>query len=182
MPQGCGASAREIGSRAADKPLEDRVGLDGNAIRPQHVPALRYRDLNAAVDWLCKAFGFEKRSVVTAGDGSVLYTLLTFRNAMLMLLPVRESALDGLMKQPDEIGGAETQSSYFVVDDADAQRIMRVPRSPAPTSFSRSRTSSTAGVATRAAIPRATSGASEPSTRGRASPCRRPRGTLPRAA
>jgi hypothetical protein len=32
----------------------------------------------------------------------------------------RDFALDKYMKQPDEIGGAETQSCYLVVSDADA--------------------------------------------------------------
>jgi uncharacterized glyoxalase superfamily protein PhnB len=29
------------------------------------IPALRYRNAGAAIDWLCKAFGFEKKMVVT---------------------------------------------------------------------------------------------------------------------
>jgi hypothetical protein len=39
---------------------------------------------------------------------------------MIMVLPVGSSDLAKFMKQPDEIGGAETQSCYIVVDDADA--------------------------------------------------------------
>ena len=37
-----------------------------------------------------------------------------------MLGSVKESAFDRLMKQPDEIGGAETQSAYVIVSNADA--------------------------------------------------------------
>lgn len=81
---------------------------------------MRYRDIAAAIDWLCAALGFEKHTVVKAETGAVLYAQLTFGNAMLMLAPVRDSHLDRFMKQPDEIGGAETQSCYLVVDDADA--------------------------------------------------------------
>jgi uncharacterized glyoxalase superfamily protein PhnB len=33
---------------------------------------------------------------------------------------VRDNEFGQLMKQPDEIGGAETQSAYIVVSDADA--------------------------------------------------------------
>jgi uncharacterized glyoxalase superfamily protein PhnB len=29
------------------------------------VPTMRYRDANAAVDWLCDAFGFERHRVFT---------------------------------------------------------------------------------------------------------------------
>ena len=80
------------------------------------VPALRYRDIAAAIDWLCAAFGFEQHRVVTAVDGSVLHAQLTFGNDMIMLLPARGSDLD---RHPEEFGGADMQSCYFVVEDAD---------------------------------------------------------------
>ena len=38
---------------------------------------------------------------------------------MVMLGSVKESEFDRFMKQPDEIGGAETQSAYVIVSDAD---------------------------------------------------------------
>src|SRR5262245_52378463 len=82
--------------------------------------AMRYRDITAAADWLCSAFGFEKQTVLTDDSGAPLYVQLTFGRAMLMLAPVRPSPIDKFMKQPDEIGGAETQSGYYVVSDADA--------------------------------------------------------------
>jgi uncharacterized glyoxalase superfamily protein PhnB len=73
-----------------------------------------------AVDWLCTAFAFEKRRVVTGDDGEILYAHLTFGDHMIMVLPVRASDLASFIKQPYEVGGAETQSSYVMVDDADA--------------------------------------------------------------
>ncbi|MFZ1102486.1 MAG: VOC family protein, partial [Hyphomicrobiaceae bacterium] len=82
--------------------------------------AMRYRDVAAASDWLCSAFGFEKQTVLADDNGAPLYIQLTFGRAMLMLAPVRPSPIDSYMKQPDEIGGAETQSGYYVVPDADA--------------------------------------------------------------
>ena len=39
---------------------------------------------------------------------------------MIMLGSVKESEFDRLMKQPDEIAGAETQTPYVIVLDADA--------------------------------------------------------------
>ena len=92
------------------------VGLDHSRV----IPALRYRDVVAAIDWLCTAFGFEKHHVVTGDEGGILYAHLTLGNDMIMVRSVRDSHLDRLMKQPDEIGGAETQSCYFVIEDADA--------------------------------------------------------------
>ena len=84
------------------------------------VPVLRYRNLPAAIDWLCAAFGFEKHYVVTGKSGTARFAQLTFGNAMIMLGSVQESAFDKLMTQPDEIGGVETQTCYFFVADAHA--------------------------------------------------------------
>jgi uncharacterized glyoxalase superfamily protein PhnB len=84
------------------------------------IPALRYRDLDRAIDWLCAAFGFEQRDVVAGRDGRALYAYLTRGSNMILVRAVGASALDELMRQPDEIGGAETQSCYLVVEDADA--------------------------------------------------------------
>ena len=37
-----------------------------------------------------------------------------------MVGSVKDTVFGQLMKQPDEIGGAETQTSYVIVSDADA--------------------------------------------------------------
>jgi len=87
------------------------------------VPALRYRDPDTAIPWLCRAFGFEEHSIVTSDDGKAAYAQLTHRGALIIVGPVRNSEIDQLMRQPDEIGGAETQSCYLVVQDADAHYV-----------------------------------------------------------
>jgi uncharacterized glyoxalase superfamily protein PhnB len=87
---------------------------------PSVATAMRYRDVAAVSDWLCAAFGFQKHFVATSETGVVHYAQLTFGHAMLMLAPVRDTPLSKYMKQPDEIGGAETQSCYLLVNDADA--------------------------------------------------------------
>ena len=86
------------------------------------IPVLRYRNAPAAIEWLCGAFGFEKHLVVPNEDGTIAHAQLSLGNGMIMLGSVekRETEFGRLMKQPDEIGGAETQSSYVVVEDADA--------------------------------------------------------------
>ena len=53
-------------------------------------------------------------------DGDLLYAHLTFGEHMIMVLPVRASDLASFIKQPYEVGGAETQSCYIVVNNADA--------------------------------------------------------------
>jgi uncharacterized glyoxalase superfamily protein PhnB len=80
------------------------------------VPALRYRNVPAAIDWLCGAFGFERHDVVTAVDGTILHARLMFGNDMILILPVRD---DSGVASPAGEAGAAMQSCYFVVDDAD---------------------------------------------------------------
>jgi len=84
------------------------------------VPCLRYCDAPAAIEWLCRAFGFEKHLVVPGPNGTVAHAQLSFGNGMIMLGSVVDSEFGQLMKQPDEIGGAETQTPYVIVSDADA--------------------------------------------------------------
>lgn len=52
--------------------------------------------------------------------GTVAHAELSFGNGMIMLGSIKRSEFDRLMKQPDEIGGAETQTAYVIVSDADA--------------------------------------------------------------
>jgi uncharacterized glyoxalase superfamily protein PhnB len=84
------------------------------------IPCLRYRNVPAAIEWLCQAFGFEKHLVVPGEGETIAHAQLSFGNGMIMLGSVKESEFDRLMKQPDEIDGAETQSAYVIVSDADA--------------------------------------------------------------
>jgi len=84
------------------------------------IPCLRYRDAPAAIEWLCRVFGFEKQLVVPNPDGTIAHAQLTFGNGMIMLGSVLESEFGRHMRQPDQIGGAETQSPYVIVSDTDA--------------------------------------------------------------
>jgi uncharacterized glyoxalase superfamily protein PhnB len=84
------------------------------------VPTLRYRDVAAAIDWLCTAFDFERHLLVPDDNGAVRYAELTFGDGMIMLGPVQDSAFDKLMTQPEDAGGAETQICYLFVEDAGA--------------------------------------------------------------
>ena len=90
---------------------------------PSMAVAMRYRDVAGAIDWLCAAFGFEKKTVVSGEGGAIGYAQLVLGNGMILLEPVVETGFEGFIKQPDEIGGAETQSCYFTVPDADAHYV-----------------------------------------------------------
>ncbi len=86
------------------------------------IPAIRYRNALAAIDWLIRAFGFEKQAVYLGPDNTtVMHAQLTFGNGMIML----GSATNGTeyskyTVQPDEIGLRETQTPCLIVNDADA--------------------------------------------------------------
>ena len=84
------------------------------------IPGMHYRDAAAAIDWLCRAFGFEKHVVHPGEDGAIAHAQLTFGNGMIMCGSKRDEGFGRLLKQPDEIGGYETQCAYLVVTDADA--------------------------------------------------------------
>jgi uncharacterized glyoxalase superfamily protein PhnB len=73
------------------------------------------------IEWLCSAFGFEKQAVYESPEGVVMHSQLTFGNGMIMVGSVNNGTpASDLLKQPDEIGGAETQTPYLVVPDIDA--------------------------------------------------------------
>jgi uncharacterized glyoxalase superfamily protein PhnB len=91
------------------------------ACRSTIVPSLRYRDALGAIDWLIRAFGFEKQAVYLGPDNiTVMHAQLTFGNGMVMLGSVDNGGEAGkLMVQPDEVGLRETKGVYLIVNDAD---------------------------------------------------------------
>lgn len=101
-------------------PAPSQPGNPGSRI----IPCLRYRDARAAIDWLCRAFGFE-RHAVHADGATVHHAQLTYAGGMVMVGPAgHDGAWVDYSVQPDEIGGRETQSCCVVVDDADAHHAV----------------------------------------------------------
>ncbi len=84
------------------------------------IPALRYRDAAAAIEWLCLAFGFERHLVVPGDGGTIAHAQLTFGRGMIMLGSARDDAFGNLVTTPDRTGGIGTQSAYVIVENADA--------------------------------------------------------------
>ncbi|MEP6938962.1 MAG: VOC family protein [Rudaea sp.] len=90
------------------------------------VPSLRHRDAPAAIDWLCRTFGFEQH-VVYADADIVHHAQLTFGNGMIMLGSTDNGSAWGKRSaQPDEIGGRETHSCCVIVEDCDAHHARAV--------------------------------------------------------
>ena len=49
------------------------------------IPALRYRNAPAAIDWLCQVLGFERHAVHEGPGGTVGHAELTLNGGMIML-------------------------------------------------------------------------------------------------
>ena len=71
------------------------------------------------IDWLCAAFGFERRTVIDDVSGGIAHAELTFGDGMIMLGSARDDDFGKLQSTPSALGGT-TQSPYIVVADADA--------------------------------------------------------------
>ena len=95
-------------------------------MRANIIPTMRYRDANAAIDWLCRAFGFERHLVVPDEQGGVAHAQLVLGDGMIMLSSARDDAFGKLQKPPAQVGGVGTQSAYIIVADADAHHARAV--------------------------------------------------------
>jgi len=84
------------------------------------IPALRYRDGHAAIEWLRTAFGFEQHLVVPDEDGGIAHAQLVMGDVMIMLGSSHEGEYGQFVKSPSEIEGFNSQSPYVVVEDPDA--------------------------------------------------------------
>ena len=80
-------------------------------------PALRYRDAPAAIEWLERAFGFERLAVHPGPDGTVAHAELILDGGVVMLGSVKPDAYGA--RSPREVGEI-SQSLYVWVADVDA--------------------------------------------------------------
>lgn len=84
------------------------------------MPAMRYRDAHAAIEWLCKVFGFEKHALYPGPNGTVGHAELALGGGMIMLGSEKDDAYGRGFKSPREMENFETRGVYIVVTDADA--------------------------------------------------------------
>jgi uncharacterized glyoxalase superfamily protein PhnB len=84
------------------------------------IPGFRYRNAPAAIDWLCRVFGFERHAVHEGENGTIAHSELTLGNGMIMLGSSKDDEHGRGFKSPAELGGVETCTLYIVVPDVDA--------------------------------------------------------------
>ena len=80
----------------------------------------RYRNAPAAIEWLCRALGFERHAVYEGPNGTIGHAELILGGGMIMLGSAKDDEYSRRFKIPAEADGIETRSSYIVVSDADA--------------------------------------------------------------
>lgn len=83
------------------------------------IPALHYRDARTMTDFLCRAFGFERKAVHEGPGGTVAHAELTLGGAMIMIGSPADTPY-GRLVGPVEAGGRATMGLYVVVEDVDA--------------------------------------------------------------
>lgn len=93
---------------------------------PRISAALFYSDPRQAIDWLCRAFGFEVRLLVEGENGRVEHSELEFGEGLIMVAgldapPTKQGqAWRQRLASPRQLGGRFTQNLALYVDDADA--------------------------------------------------------------
>jgi uncharacterized glyoxalase superfamily protein PhnB len=84
------------------------------------MPAFRYRNAPAAIDWLCQVLGFARHAVYPGPDNTIGHAELTLGGGMIMLGSTKDDEHGRRFKSPEDMGGFETRSAYVIVPDADA--------------------------------------------------------------
>jgi len=79
-------------------------------------PSLTYADAPAAIEFLCRAFGFERKLFVPGEDGAVMHSELLFGTSVVMVSSPKPA--DG-RRAPSELGGTSAALSLRI-DDPDA--------------------------------------------------------------
>jgi len=100
---------------------------DAKPVQSDVYPSLVYDDANAAIDWLCRAFGFTRRFVVPGENGRVEHSELSLGNAVVM---ISSPKAEFRRVSPRTAGGLPQALSMYVADP-DAHHAVAVARGAA---------------------------------------------------
>jgi uncharacterized glyoxalase superfamily protein PhnB len=88
---------------------------------PRISSSLYYEDAPTAIDWLCRAFGFEVRIKVEGDGGAIVHSELTFGEGMIMVGDAKRAVPERTYrKSPRAVDGGNTQNMMVYVDDVEA--------------------------------------------------------------
>ena len=99
--------------------IASALGVGVEALSAPAIPtisAVLYYETPQALDWLCRAFGFEISMKIPGPDGRILHAELLLGDARIIVgqpVPSRQWTTP-------KLAGVRTQSLYVHVDDADA--------------------------------------------------------------
>jgi len=94
---------------------------------PRLSASIFYDDPKAAIDWLCRAFGFELRLKVEGDEGQIVHSELTFGEALVMVGGTSgKEPWQQLFRSPRALDGKVTATMALFVDDADAHHARAV--------------------------------------------------------
>ncbi len=79
-------------------------------------PFAHYEDGTAAIDWLCEAFGFERRQVHKGEDGAIVHAELSYGASVFMLDSQPDTGFG--LETARKLGGV-TGGVYVHVEDVD---------------------------------------------------------------
>jgi uncharacterized glyoxalase superfamily protein PhnB len=87
---------------------------------PRISPSLCYQDASTAIDWLCRAFGFEVRLRVEGEGGRIEHSELAYGDDGLIMVSDLKAEKFPFRRSPAQLGGANTQNLMVYVDDVEA--------------------------------------------------------------
>jgi uncharacterized glyoxalase superfamily protein PhnB len=97
-------------------------------IRPSITPCLVYDDAPAAIDFLCRAFGFERQLVVPGGtERDIVHAQLSLDGNLIMLSSASPGSRERFgMVSPSATGGLVTMCICVALEDPDAHHARAV--------------------------------------------------------
>jgi uncharacterized glyoxalase superfamily protein PhnB len=86
---------------------------------PRISSAVYYEDPAAAIDWLCKAFGFHVRMKIEGDGGTIVHSELEFGEGLVMVGDAKRGDY-AYRASPRAVRGSNTQNMMIYVDDVEA--------------------------------------------------------------
>lgn len=87
---------------------------------PRISSSLYYVEAIAAIDWLCKAFGFEVQLKIEGEGGRLEHSELRYGDGLIMVGSADKPTQSPLRRSPKQIDGFNTQNMMVYVDDIEA--------------------------------------------------------------
>lgn len=87
---------------------------------PRISSALYYENASEAIDWLCRAFGFEVRMKIQSDAGRIEHSELVFGDGLVMVGEADKPEKYPNRRAPSQAAGVNTQNLMVYVDDVEA--------------------------------------------------------------